>query len=224
MERDIQRQINAFHNPLVADPNHRYRSWEHCYRVFRSRSDADINTLCLHLAFYLASWGMYRGSSFLLWKDYLIHKPIVKILCDDKHAPLFRINHDDPSDDRWTVPLMLKLVERIREAYERIDSVNCETKSVRASDTLVTKVIMGTVGCLPAYDRYVVAGMRHKGVAYSGLSSTHISSLLTFYRANAEEFKKAQTRVSSPALRYPIMKVLDMYFWSIGNELLASGG
>ena len=33
---------------------------------------------------YLSSWGMYRGSSFLLQKDYKIHKPIiVEALKDD---------------------------------------------------------------------------------------------------------------------------------------------
>lgn len=38
----------------------------------------DYDYLSLQLAYYLASWGMLRGSSFLLWKDYKIHIPMVK--------------------------------------------------------------------------------------------------------------------------------------------------
>lgn len=40
---------------------------EHCCSVFheaRNQENTDTDNLSLHLAFYLASWGMYRGSSF----------------------------------------------------------------------------------------------------------------------------------------------------------------
>ena len=53
-------------------PNHRFKSWEHNYRIFceeREKTNPDIDKLSIHLSFYLASWGMYRGSSFLLQKD-----------------------------------------------------------------------------------------------------------------------------------------------------------
>jgi len=36
--------------------------------------------LALHLGFYLASWGMYRGSTGLLQKDYQIHIEAVSII------------------------------------------------------------------------------------------------------------------------------------------------
>ena len=81
----IKTEILGFYNSLAAVPNHRYRSWEHCYGYFRRhasfRTEADHDIASLHLAFYLASWGMYRGSSALLWKDYKIHRPAIsKIL------------------------------------------------------------------------------------------------------------------------------------------------
>jgi len=67
-------------------PFGRYRSWWYCYSAF---SDAFINPgtedrdhLALSLAFYLASWGMYRGSSFLLKHDYKIHRAVVDYLLD----------------------------------------------------------------------------------------------------------------------------------------------
>ena len=59
----------TFYEDACANENGRSRSWEHCYRVFRdARIDPspDCDYLSLHLAFYLASWGMYRArpSSF----------------------------------------------------------------------------------------------------------------------------------------------------------------
>ncbi|MFT8351735.1 hypothetical protein [Clostridium saccharoperbutylacetonicum] len=67
--------INKFYLDLESDENARYLSWEHCYKVFQEAhnratlTDNDIDYLVLHLAFYLASWGMLRDSSFLLQKD-----------------------------------------------------------------------------------------------------------------------------------------------------------
>lgn len=76
--------IRAYFEQNMSDPHGRYLSWEHCYKVFLENRDANdeqaINHLALHLAFYLASWGMYRGSSFLLQKDYKVHIPVVKII------------------------------------------------------------------------------------------------------------------------------------------------
>ena len=76
--------IRAYFEQTMSDPHGRYLSWEHCYKAFLENRDANdeqaIDHLALHLAFYLASWGMYRGSSFLLQKDYKVHIPVVKII------------------------------------------------------------------------------------------------------------------------------------------------
>ena len=72
------------------DKKDRFLSWVHCYRRFSeifkkpNLTEENIDYLALNLAFYLASWGMYRGSSFLLQKDYTIHKDIVKELYEFK--------------------------------------------------------------------------------------------------------------------------------------------
>ena len=69
----------TFYDDARANENGRSLSWEHCFRVFRDARTApspDYDYLSLHLAFYLASWGMYRGSSFLLQKDYKVLRPL----------------------------------------------------------------------------------------------------------------------------------------------------
>ena len=86
MDNTVTEMINAFEEfaSSTKQKNHRYLSWEHCYQQFRlvrlerDKKEPDLDYLSLQLAFYLASWGMYRGSSFLLQRDYKVHIPIVK--------------------------------------------------------------------------------------------------------------------------------------------------
>lgn len=66
------RCIRTYFNETIKDSHGRYLSWCHCYNAFKenrsNRDEKTVDYLALHLAFYLASWGMYRGSSFLLQK------------------------------------------------------------------------------------------------------------------------------------------------------------
>ena len=84
-----------FYNELKKDNNGRYKSWEYCYSIFykahlnKNIDEAYLDYLSLHLAFYLASWGMYRGSSFLLQRDYKIHKKIILELFKEKYDELW---------------------------------------------------------------------------------------------------------------------------------------
>ena len=91
----IIKSSTEFYNDLKSDENGRYRSWEHCYSRFikaRGSNDVDYDYLSLQLAFYLASWGMYRGSSFLLQKDYKVHIPVVKELLSEKYDVLLELS------------------------------------------------------------------------------------------------------------------------------------
>ncbi len=89
---DIEETIKKdFLKKIEKNENGRYRSWEHCYKYFSSTNFSSPNKefkkkiACLHLGFYLASWGMYRGSSFLLQKDYLVHMPAVELIIKRKN-------------------------------------------------------------------------------------------------------------------------------------------
>ncbi len=65
-QADIKLVIEDF--KLKSNPDDRYTSFDYCYNYFRTTNDLnqDIEKSCLVLGFYLASWGMFRGSSFLL--------------------------------------------------------------------------------------------------------------------------------------------------------------
>jgi hypothetical protein len=217
----IKDEILAFYESLVADTNHRYRSWEHCYSFFRNhvsfKLETEFDVASLHLAFYLASWGMYRGSSALLWKDYKIHIPVVKKLTETKYAELWTTNLDDESRDADNVELISKLYSELRQIYrQQFTAVNGKKRDREASEILITKILLGTVGCTPACDRFFIQGFRRRS-HYSKFSKQFLLRVFQFYGENAEEFKETQNTIRQRGgIEYPAMKLIDMYFWNLG--------
>jgi hypothetical protein len=213
---DISNKILKFHAQLNGDYNHRYKSWEHCYSYFL-QDKTIIDTACLQMAFYLASWGMYRGSSFLLWKDYLIHKEVVEYLLDNKHFQ--KLNFTDTTEEE--IQEIFDLILWVKNWYQNnIEFINGEKKNVNVTDTLATKIILGALGCIPAYDRYFINGIRNKGLTYSGLKPKNFASVVNFYKENNGSFTYANNEIlKRNGVNYPPMKLVDMYFWEIGYEL-----
>ena len=212
---DISNKILTFHTQLESDANHRYKSWEHCYNYFTG-NEIDVDIACLHMSFYLASWGMYRGSSFLLWKDYLIHKKVVAHILKKKH--LQKINYQ--GSDKTHIEEMLSLINWIKNWYKNnIKSINGVSRKINVTDTLATKIILGTLGCVPAYDRYFIDGLRAKGLSYSGLKSNNFLAVVRFYLENKQSFDYVNTKIlENSGVNYPPMKLVDMYFWELGFE------
>lgn len=70
--------VKKYLSGITADEFHRYKSWDNCFQAFSVFKQTEIEVL--ELAFYLASWGMYRGSSGLLQKNHLIHKGAVDLV------------------------------------------------------------------------------------------------------------------------------------------------
>lgn len=211
----------TFYNELKQDQNGRYRSWEYCYKVFqdaRKAKDVDVDYLSLQLAFYLASWGMYRGSSFLLQKDYKIHIPVVEELLKDKYDSLFGIQCVELRKE--ANQLLLSEISKWMETY--YESVRKTVKETdvknKVSSTLITKVLMGTFGCVPAYDRYFIDGVKDQKVSTGNYNLSSLLKLVDFYEENYSELEQARSKMEVCGLPYPQMKVLDMGFWQIGFD------
>src|SRR5215471_11577824 len=89
----VQGKIRAFYQGMLSE-HHRYRSWEHCFGYFRKAKPdgvlASLDHAALQLGFYLASWGMYRGSSFLLQHTYTVHKSVIVQLASMRFSLLWK--------------------------------------------------------------------------------------------------------------------------------------
>ena len=221
---DIKKDILLVYKGIADDSNHRYRSWEHCYKYFREKrpfNDETEDIATLQLAFYLASWGMYRGSSQLLQKDYLVHLAIVKEITNSKYESLWDLDVGKLNEKSPEINLLFDLIEQLRKLYKNIHV--SPDKYVSPTDTLITKVLLGTLGCVPAYDRFFTDGVREwknhpeytpKFPIY--LSKKSYIGLVDFYKQHKDSINEAQKEIGNQGIEYPTMKLVDMYFWQLG--------
>lgn len=214
------RYIRTYFNETVKDSHGRYMSWRHCYNAFTAnRNNAEEETLdylALHLAFYLASWGMYRGSSFLLQKDYKVHIPVVKIIMEEKYQPLMGISAEELIKvDK--LELLEEVSDRIRKAYGE-EQPSFEGTVNKATDTLVTKILLGTLGCVPAYDRYYVQAVRQYGISAGGYNKKSVRDVARYYLSHKDKFECVREELSTCGTEYPVMKLMDMCMWQAAFE------
>ncbi len=210
----IADKLLAYHG--IRGEHDRDRSWEHCYRYFNHTSaeeiKADRDHAALHLGFYLASWGMYRPSAFLFQHAYTVHLSVVDCLLQPGFSKLWNYEFGSSDLDMDLVPLILEACDGLRAAYSPFG---------RATDTLVTKVLLGTIGCFPAWDTFFDKGYKHSGFKVpSRMTSAFVEQVGSFCRANLQEFQTEQTRIElAQGMHYPMMKLVDMYFHQVGLEL-----
>ena len=216
----------TFYDDARANENGRSRSWEHCYRVFRdARNDPspDCDYLSLHLAFYLASWGMYRGSCFLLQKDYKVLVPVVEEILKSEYDCLFGLLCTDVR--KLEVQAMLTNArDYIADYFDPIrKEVAGRERTSSVSPVLITKILMGTLGCVPAYDRFFQDGVATYKVTTQTYSLESVRKLAKFYEEHNDRLEEARRGMRTEDLIYPQMKLLDMGFWQVGFEKDAGG-
>ena len=214
--------IRKFTDPMQEDRHCRNWSWDHCYNYFQTYRALDdeqqndqIDLACLNLAFYLASWGMYRGSTFVLQKDYKIYEDVVKTLNHADFANLWNVYYENLDNS---------------EIGETIEKVFCLKKMLTLdlhnhsngrdiTDTLISKIIMGTMGCVPAYDELFKKGLRIQDVRpYSSFSINSFRKVIGFCVERSDEIQQVRTEIPQTN-DYPTMKIVDMYFWVKGSEV-----
>jgi len=203
------KHIDDFLEVQSSVQNHRYNSWNYCYDYF-GQENIDKDIASLHLAFYLASWGMYRGSSFLLQRDYKFLTPVVEIILKYKELRDVEITKENQD----FVKKLFVLVTEIRDYFfkQKFSDINKEQRE--ASDTLITKIILGTLGITPAYDRYFV-----QGSSFKSFDENSMKEIIKFAVENEKIIKDYQQKFY---LKFdilpPIMKIIDMYFWGFGKD------
>lgn len=212
--------INKYYYYISNDVNCRYKSWEHCFKNFNKRKnkrgdESVVDMLSLHLAFYLASWGMYRGSSFVLQKDYKVHEEAVLEILNEKYEPLWNIKCEEILREE-NLNLIIEVANNLKDIYinkrKNIDG----RKNV--SDILITKILMGTFGCVPAYDRFFKEGIKIYNVSKGTFNKNSIKNLAQFYQNNYEKFEIIRKGILKKGVDYPQMKLVDMCFWQIGYD------
>lgn len=209
-QTDLEVVINDFKKNSM--PNDRYTSFDYCYNYFRSTSDleADLEKSCLVLGFYLASWGMFRGSSFLLNKSLYHLKPTI-IYINNLDDSCWEIDVD--KYDEKNIAIILRIYEEIKKLL--IPNGN-------QALTLVTKVLLGVFGFVPAFDRKFCESFRQIFQGRCGFRSLNENSLNfihKFYLENRTSIDSLSSRTfttdftsgGKTKISYPKAKIIDMY-------------
>lgn len=198
---DFKEQAETF--KAQAKANHRFLSWEHCYYFFAENKESlkngeNVDLAALNLAFYLASWGMYRGSSFLLQYDYKIFVELIKALFNkEKGLDLLYTNPD------W------------EQVYAAVGIIKNHFKPQNPTPTLITKILMGVFGCVPAFDRFFGEGYkisRNKSISFDEDGFKELKAI----EKQLSKESWCKDIKSETNKEYPLMKIIDMIFWQYG--------
>lgn len=201
-----------------SEPDDRYTSFDYCYNYFRSTNDLtqDIEKSCLVLGFYLASWGMFRGSSFLLKKSVKHFESTIRYIATlDKSV--WEIDADNYNE---------KNIQTIIKIYKDIKSLLIVKD--KSDLTLITKVLLGVFGFIPAFDNYFGKSFRAIYDKQCGFRKVNVKSL-TFIKSFYETNKATIDRLSMETfttdfmtgqktmINYPKAKIIDMYGFTAGQ-------
>lgn len=195
-------------------PGSRLSSFDFCFNHFQAAyergdvedlADGNLETSCLQLCQYLASWGMYRGSGQLINKSMQAYVPVIEWVASDDHQ-LWRLDLD--AYDADTLARLLAGQTALSDAL-----------GFSVSGTLATKVMLGIFGCVPAFDRFFRIGF-----GASGFRRKHLRQLRSFYDEHAESIDRERVATiafsgSETTRNYTAAKVVDMVFFVEGGGM-----
>ncbi|MBR5947645.1 MAG: hypothetical protein IKZ82_03205 [Clostridia bacterium] len=219
---------NNFLSIRESDPNCRDASFEHCRSFFiKDRSEPKKrDEIALHLFAYLASWGMLRNP-FMMQKDYLFHRKVVDILCEDKYNKLLIWEPLYSKENDSMIALIDNLKERIVETYKKETYYKDSEKEPKphiiknVTDTLASKIILGTFGCVPAYDENLVRGL--KGIAPRKFDADSLKAVIDYAQENKTYIEKCKETlkrsIPDACDLYTTMKIVDILLFGKGVHI-----
>jgi hypothetical protein len=213
---NIEEVVNKFKSQ--SNPDDRYTSFDYCYNYFRTTKDLnqDIEKSCLVLGFYLASWGMFRGSSFLLQKSIKHFEPTIRHIATlDKSV--WAIDADNYDENN---------IQTIIKTYKDIKF--CLINKDNSDLTLITKILLGVFGFIPAFDNYFCNSFRAITNGQCGFRKVNVKSLSfikSFYESNKTTIDRLSTETfttdfmsgQKTTINYPKAKIIDMYGFTTGQ-------
>lgn len=218
MQTDIKNIIEDFHNK--AGITERYASFDICFTYFHSNRNKlakDMERSCLYLWSYLASWGMLRGSSDLLQKSPVALIPLIEHFSKLDNT-IWELDVD--KYDSKTIPLLIEECKTIKNILEK-------ELNVDASDTLTTKILMGVVGCIPAYDTYFTETFRNLfntgdlQCAFRTINEKSLLCIKSFYNENKKfldsvHYYSLNFNGEESSYQYTKAKLIDMFGFNYG--------
>lgn len=207
-----------------ADPFSRDASFDYCYNYFFQNrltkiEDFDMEKGCLMLWYYLSSWGMLRNSK-LLSRSSKHLEPLIEYILSDEVKGIFEIDIDKYNETN--IEHLILIYNNIRER------VVVDEKQTHL--TLVTKIMLGVFGCVPAFDTYFILGMSKISASskiknsFTAFNKKSLEFLKEFYEANQFEIDKFHQNTHTidyhskqkSQINYTRAKIVDLYGFETG--------
>ena len=209
----ITTNIGTYMGAYLSSSYSRNYSYDYCHDVFvKNRKSAAVpataDYLALNLYMFLASWGMTSRGKLLMRSNYKLLVDAVKIVCDEKYDWLVDVDIYAPGFNSVKyIDDVMQLKDELRKA---IHKTGC---SYKYGDTLLSKIILATLGCVPAYDQRVKKSMSALDITAS-FSRGGLNDLLNFANVYKSNIKAAMAKYSGKTLvPYSPMKYIDMALW-----------
>jgi len=212
LEANITKYLSGDADSDGREADARYASFDYCFNYFQSFREAkniaaladpkNIQLSCLSLGFYLASWGMFRGSAELLQKSARHLKSAVELIAAADPV-VWEIDAHCYSGQN--IRHLLDMGRTFRQSYPGM------------SDIPVTKIMLGVYGNVPAFDTNF-----KKGFQVSTFGPKALGKVGAFYKENQEVIENYRTPTldfvsGEPTPRkYTRAKVIDMAFFVEG--------
>lgn len=192
-------------------------AWIKCYKEFNKNSNFSDEDLAKVLDHYLRAWGMYRNSFINNYPE--VHLPVVRILRDGDYWDLKGINCSGVIENRERIK---SLINEVSDAYTEQRSIvkHKETDSP-ISPILVSKVLLGTLGCVPAYDSNYTNGLEEYGIrpkAFGVNSVVAVAEEFMDYESELVSSGMDNDYIRKAIITYPCMKIIDCGLWYKGKR------
>lgn len=231
IKSDLEKIVEIY--STMRTPQHRYASFDYCFNYFQLKKTNpnfsfvdNMERSCNVLGFYLASWGMYRGSSYLLQYNMTIFKSLIEYI-------------DSLEEEYWLIdlPYSGKDIELLTSLYdgisERIKVKIGASVYKEATTTLVTKIMLGIWGSVPAFDSYFAETFKQifksKKCSFKKFNNISLSLIDKFYSNNQSIIDRLSSKYitldfdkgTATNLTYTKAKIIDMYGFQFEKKLIS---
>lgn len=200
----------------------RQKSFFYLHDAFKTQKE-NPDLVALYLFSFLGSWGMYRNS-FLLQKSYRFLIKEIEILWEYND-----LQDIDPFDGAFQSASYINRVLALKkeltdhlvgteyiEEDPQTDVGLKQTKLESVTDTFLSKIMLGTLACVPALDSEVRSTLRQfDGFRYNEqIDKRGLKKLLAFMESQKDLLKDAQKKAEDIFKEtIPMMKVFDFLLW-----------
>ncbi len=221
MNFNFETEASGYHKQEHGVRYPRYQAWEflwehlhRCGSFNDAGSGKNIETTALHLGFYLANWGMFRGSSKLLNVNLSFFTDFIEYLNANVESEFWDLKLED---FRMRSEMATHKFDNTVSAIKGFEGGS--KARISWTPTLITKILLGLWGQCPALDQFYILGFRSFSKQQRlrigpDCSGRHLNTLAKL--AHEERWPLDGFRTQKLNLHYPPGKVLDMAFFNYG--------